>query len=365
MSQHIVLITQNLTLGGVQKSVVALANHWAQSYKVSVVLFESRPIAYALHPAITIQTLPWFALDSSLLRGADRAQTLRAGRELFERRVEALRTLALQADRFVSFEDYHNLIALQALPRDRLIVSSRVNLSLYRHRLIHLLDECFFREQIAIHYPKARAVVANSPGIVRDLTGLGVAVRFIPNGIGLAALEAKRRRMGRIAPQGITQVARLDLAQKGQLDLLLAYERSGSEEPLCFIGGGKGWKKLRNRVRRSRRFKKIALMGFRSDPHVAIAQAKRVALPSYSEGFPNVLLEASALRTPVVAYRFDEDFVRLQPFRHSVRWIGKGHINALAQALRKRGRLPIRSELARFSIQNSLWQWDKLLKGEG
>jgi glycosyltransferase involved in cell wall biosynthesis len=49
--------------------------------------------------------------------------------------------------------------------------------------------------------------------------------------------------------------------------------------------------------------RRVHLLGFMSDPRAAYAAMDCLVLPSYGEGFPNVVLEAAALERPTIATR--------------------------------------------------------------
>jgi glycosyltransferase involved in cell wall biosynthesis len=93
--------------------------------------------------------------------------------------------------------------------------------------------------------------------------------------------------------------------EKGVIELLNAFiqlHSNYSQFTLKYVGGGPMLGKLKNMVRQHQLENKVIFEGI--IPHdqlpKLIGQATLLALPSYNEGVPNVVLEAMACATPVV-----------------------------------------------------------------
>lgn len=93
---------------------------------------------------------------------------------------------------------------------------------------------------------------------------------------------------------------------KGVLELLDAYEiiyKKGINIELRFIGDGPMMSELKRRVKQKKLTEAVKFIGL--VPHEQlpnyISNSKILALPSYREGVPNVILEAMACGVPVVA----------------------------------------------------------------
>jgi len=156
-------------------------------------------------------------------------------------------------------------------------------------------------------------VVAVSPDIARELVTSGVSARrvsIINNGIRVPQAQDDSKSNVRAAfgiPDGgklIVQIGRL--ARSKRIDLLLqAVSRlpdelqayvllAGEGEQRDFLGGLAGRLGLERRVH---------FCGYRGDVGRLLAAADVLALSSEREGLPIVILEAMALRCPIVTTR--------------------------------------------------------------
>jgi len=100
-------------------------------------------------------------------------------------------------------------------------------------------------------------------------------------------------------------VGRLD-AKKGIVELLEAFVSLASRRPnllLAYIGDGPGGEQLRCRAKDFALQDRIILVGACPSQKVAqwLAAANVLALPSYNEGYPNVVIEALSCGRPVIA----------------------------------------------------------------
>jgi glycosyltransferase involved in cell wall biosynthesis len=100
-------------------------------------------------------------------------------------------------------------------------------------------------------------------------------------------------------------VGRLDTA-KGIEELLEAFASLAGRRPrlrLAFVGDGPGGGHLRSKAKHLRLEDRITLIGACSSQGVAqwLAAANVLALPSYNEGYPNVVIEALSCGRPVIA----------------------------------------------------------------
>ena len=133
-------------------------------------------------------------------------------------------------------------------------------------------------------------------------------VRVVPNGCDAAIFHLRDRALAR-ASLGVGADERLVLyvgrlvAEKGLRELVGAIDALSPQDPrlrLVMVGDGPMRDEL---VRRIGAGGRIRLAGAQAPAQVAqwMAAADLVTLPSYSEGHPNVLVEAMACGRPVVA----------------------------------------------------------------
>ncbi len=152
-------------------------------------------------------------------------------------------------------------------------------------------------------YRLAGRVVANSQAAAAQVVSEGVPasrVSMIPNGIDLARYLLPGRRLRR---RVITTVANLR-SEKGHEVLLAAaaiVARTFPDVELCLAGGGPMLSALERQAHDSGLAGVVRFLGHREDVPNVLADTDVFVLPSRTEAFPNVLLEAMASRLPVVA----------------------------------------------------------------
>lgn len=163
-----------------------------------------------------------------------------------------------------------------------------------------------------LFYPFADQIVAVSQGVADDLaqvTGIPLSrIKVIYNPIITSELLEKSRQpvthpwfeSGEIPI--ILGVGRLEL-QKDFPTLIRAFAQV-REQQLCrlvILGTGKDRQMLQNLVKELNLEKDVAFLGFVDNPYAYLAKAKVYVLSSAWEGFGNVLVEAMAVNTPVIA----------------------------------------------------------------
>lgn len=136
-------------------------------------------------------------------------------------------------------------------------------------------------------------------------------VHVVVNGIDTGVFHPRERAAMR-ARLGLAQDARLLLyvgrfvEAKGLRELLEAFGRMAMEDPalqLALVGDGVMRGELEALVRRAGLAQRVHMPGGCTPPQVAgwIGACDLLTLPSWSEGYPNVVVEAIACGRPVVA----------------------------------------------------------------
>lgn len=92
------------------------------------------------------------------------------------------------------------------------------------------------------------------------------------------------------------------LSPEKRIDLLLQAISQIPEVELNLLGEGTEEAKLRSLAKELGLEKRVHFLGFIADPIPFYQRAHVTALTSFSEGFPNVLIESLTLGTPIVAF---------------------------------------------------------------
>src|SRR5580693_2064703 len=161
---------------------------------------------------------------------------------------------------------------------------------------------------------RATFVVTKSEHLRQRAIQMGVStskVRTIRNGCNPSVFCLGDRRAARAhlaiddKAELVLFVGRLDTA-KGIEELLEAFASLARRRPnlrLAFVGDGPGGEHLRSKAKHLALEDLIILNGPCSSQDVArwLAAAHVLALPSYNEGYPNVVIEALSCGRPVIA----------------------------------------------------------------
>lgn len=157
---------------------------------------------------------------------------------------------------------------------------------------------------------RADRAIATSAAIQRDLLGYGFRpdqIAALPNGVDTRAFAPARATRGEL---GIAREARVALyvgslrAVKGVDVLLDAWARVARDcraARLLIVGDGVDRAALQAQAARLGIADSVEFRGEQSDPRPYYWASDLFVLPSRSEGFPNVILEALAAGLPCVA----------------------------------------------------------------
>ncbi len=161
-------------------------------------------------------------------------------------------------------------------------------------------------------YPRVDRIVAVSAGVAEDTARIaGMArgrIQVIPNPVitpelpGLAAAPCDHDWFQPGPPPVIVGAGRLQ-HQKDFPTLIHAFAQVRKRRPcrLVILGEGNGRARLQALIAALGIAADVDLPGFRTNPYPFLARADLFVLSSRWEGSPNVLTEAMALGTPVVA----------------------------------------------------------------
>lgn len=99
----------------------------------------------------------------------------------------------------------------------------------------------------------------------------------------------------------IVGCGRLNIEHKGWDWLILAYKKSKIPVNLVIVGDGEDKRVIEELIVQEGLESRVKLVGGKDNPYPWIKHAKSLILPSYYEGFGNVLVESLILGTPVIS----------------------------------------------------------------
>ena len=223
-------------------------------------------------------------------------------------------------------------------------------------------------------------VLCVSEGTKRRLAGYGIApgrIEVMHNGVDC---DRDVRPMDIIREFSLPAGARVLIAagrlspEKGHRFLVEAMARLGALDPAAYcliLGAGKEEEVLRAQARAAGLEGRLVFGGFRCDVPACRAGADLVVNPSLTEGLPNVILEAMAVGTPVVATKVG-GVGELIEHGESGWLVPAGDAAALATAIRealadreearRRGARARSRAVEQFSFDRLAAQWSDLLQ---
>jgi len=342
----VLLFTTILGGGGAEKHLLRVANNLdRERFRVSVALVKPRG---EFEPALAADVRKFHLNPRE--KGSTTARALQC--------VAPLRRLmrSERPDIVFSVIDLVNLVNLFAArgvePQPKIVLGLQTPPTI-AYDSPHPVSKLILR-LIPRLYPRADHVVALSEGVANDLESLSPRTRgrvsVIHNaGVGSEVGELSRERLGAgEMPDGPLVVACGRLKPlKGFAHLIeaLAEVRKSVPAHLWIVGEGDERASLERKIRRLGLQSCVRLLGFRQNPYMYMAAADVFVLSSLYEGFGNVIVEAMACGTPVVAtdcpygpreiIRDGEDGLLVEP--SSAQSLARGILRVLGDAeLKKR-----------------------------
>lgn len=282
------LIVPNLGIGGQEKIAVETARLLNAEIETYLVVFERVPQEYPSPVKVLDLELP-----------PSKSLILKAVRVL--RRNRALQRLKRQyhVDLAYSFGDVANLSNVLSTAGEKTILSVHGYGSVPKNRISRWLWHRLCK--------KADQTVCVSAQICRELRRVAalpdskVSVLYNPYPV----LEIRKKSVPEeLLPQSsIVAVGRLE-SVKGYENLLKSFAVVQSQRPetrLFFVGDGSCKEALQELTCQLGLQTSVSFVGMQDNPYSWMAGAALFALSSYSEGFPNAMIEAMACGLPVIA----------------------------------------------------------------
>ncbi len=252
-------------------------------YDIILALLDREPAAYAAPDWVDVRELD---CAGSMLKSVQKVKALHA---------------ELRPDVALSFLNRANVANVLAA-KGACVISERSNASAHLPGVRNLPA----RSLVKWTYPRADKVIAVSEGVADDLAQNFAVPRnkliSIANPIDVDAIEAKAAGEAAYRPAGDYILAAGRLVKSKNFELLIrAYAQAGIAESLVILGEGGERAALEAVARECGVSDRVALPGFMANPYPLMRAAKLFVLSSNDEGFPNALVEAMALGTPVLA----------------------------------------------------------------
>jgi N-acetylgalactosamine-N,N'-diacetylbacillosaminyl-diphospho-undecaprenol 4-alpha-N-acetylgalactosaminyltransferase len=287
---NILIVIYSLHGGGAEKTVRTLLERFDRStFSLSVCVLgrDALPMPGLLPPDVHVYSAATALRPASIGLIVNLARIIRRSRP----------------DRILSFMWGANIIAVIAgmITRTPVVISERIVTS---------ADLCWYtfssarKKIISLLYRHARTIIAVSTAVRQDLIESfclpAARIEVIHNGIDSSPERLQERSAPPFPQPYIISCGRL-VQQKNHLFLIeaLAATQKARQVPLVILGQGPLEQTLKYRAAALQ--VKLILPGFIDNPAPWIKHASIFTLTSSYEGFPNVVLEAMAAGTPVIA----------------------------------------------------------------
>lgn len=194
-------------------------------------------------------------------------------------------------------------VLFSAINRHRAVISERVQTSSH---LSTSRAGALYRYITRRTYPRAHRVIAVSEGVADDLINHFEVprekTRIIGNPIDAAALNiaAGQTPALPLPRRFILAVGRM-VVNKNFAMLLEGYARAQPSAELVILGDGPERPALEHMINAFGLAGRVHMPGFVRNPYPIMAQAEALVSCSNAEGFPNTIIEAMSLGTPVIA----------------------------------------------------------------
>lgn len=294
MARQLTLVIHSLEGGGAERTLAAMANHWAGAGDRVTLVTLAAPDNDAYELVASVNRVCLAGMQDS-------PNVLQAVSNNFQRLVRLRRAIReAKGDAVISFTDKMNVLTLLACVRlrQRVVICERVD------PRRHAIGRCwsFLRRRT---YAWCDTLVVQTEG-VRDYFR-----RFVPDAkirVVANAVQAADDQAARVQREPwIIACGRLE-RQKG-FDLLIeSFAQISGKHPdwrLKILGEGSQRDSLVDQIHALGLEQSVELCGWIESPDAWLRKTELFVLSSRYEGFPNALLEAMAAGVPAVSFACD------------------------------------------------------------
>ena len=360
---RLALVIASMAMGGAERMTVNLATEFARrGHRVDLVLISKRgPLLERLPADIRIVDL-----------GAGRARRAIAGlrRYLSDERPDAVLSVAFQTNILTM------IASLGLRPKPRIILSVR---NTYGATMAAMRQpkRMLFEAATRLLYPLADGIIGVSKGVCQDLhREAGVPERLLFP-VYNPVLDEQFERLAAEPVEGgfatdqnvdaVVTVGRL-AEQKDHATLIRAFAKVAAKRParLTLLGDGELRGRLQVLTDQLGLTDRVRFAGIRANPYPYMREADLFVLSSSWEGFGNVLVEAMATGTSVVATDCPHG---PREILEDGKWgtlVPVGDVDALAMAMLKvldEGGVDARERAKQFTVEAAADQYLALFGG--
>ena len=295
-SQRIVGVIHELTMGGAERMMVNILNHFlSNGDEVHLIIFKNiGTLKGLLDPSIAVHDLEAISIKKGISKCLKEIYKIEPNSvftgighlNIAIAPFIPLMKQLLPETQWISRET--NIVSLQNQEEKYPKLFDSLYRKVYKNFDVIIAQSEDMKRDLEIHYPKtsSKIVLINNPidiSKIEELADEPIDNRVEDNQISLISVGTLRKRK------------RHDL-------LLKAFSLLPINYTLMIVGSGAEENNLKALSRELNINSRIHFEGHQTNPYPYMKSANLSLLTSEHEGFPNVLLEANAVGTPIVAF---------------------------------------------------------------
>lgn len=319
---NITLVIMDLGVGGAERVLVNLANHWATQpdFKVHLIALGNTPPFYELNEQVHLIQLGLIYETSSLF-------------EAFKANYHRLKILRQTLKKvgptvIISFMTVINILSILAsyFLKAKLIIADRANPALNESKTWQVITKLFYRF--------ADVLVVQTKGVCSYYKNHSVPLEVIPNPL---LLNNPEEQLFPVREKLIVMVGRLH--QQKRMDLgIEAYatlKQTANEWKLLILGEGEERDKLEQLIKNRKLEEQVFLKGKVTNVFPYLRNAAIFLMTSEAEGYPNVLIEAMGMGLACVTTDCDYGPAEIIKPNFNGSLVPSGDVTAIATALKQ------------------------------
>jgi len=338
-NQRLVGIIHQLTMGGAERMMVQILNHFvSEGIDVHLILFQNKGIHKdSLDDRIIIHDLDSTSVTKGIIKCLRRVYTIQPD-IVFSGIGHVNISLAsfipfmkvfLPKSRWISRET--NIVSLKIKKEKYPKIFNFLYKTVYQNYDVVIAQSKDMQDDLKINYPKSakKSLVINNPVNIESIQSLvssEISFTFDKDKIYLLTVGELRK------------TKRQDLLLEAFAKLPLNYR-------LIIVGTGKEEEVLKSLAFSLDIDSRVYFEGYQHNPFSYMAQADLFLLTSEHEGFPNVLLEANSIGTPIVAFNCQGGISEIIEEGLNGFSVPFGDVNKLALTIEKAMKKNLKKEL--------------------